>query len=270
SNTVKLDSGIAVFSDNIRDGIKGSVFNACEQGFVNGRWGMEETIKFGVVASTSHDQIDYWKVSYSNAPWAKEPTQTITYASAHDNLSLWDKLVLSTSGNSREEQIKMNLLAAAIIFTSQGISFFQAGGELLRSKPRNEEGTDFEHNSYNSPDVVNSLKWNTKTDNIEVFNYYKGLIALRKAHKALRLMTTEEIRHSLRFMDTGIQNLVAYTVQGICVILNANPEQKTLQLPEGEWKVYVKGNRAGTEILEIVRDVVTVEAISAVVLVKND
>jgi pullulanase len=98
---------------------------------------MEDTIKYGVAAATQHEGIDYWRVLYSNAPWAAEPTQCVNYTSAHDNLTLWDKLSLTGPWESRDDLIKMNLLSAAIILTCQGIPFFQAGEEFLRSKPLN-------------------------------------------------------------------------------------------------------------------------------------
>jgi len=271
-NMCKVDSNIAAFSDNLRDGIKGSVFSKWDRGFVNGKEGMEETIKFGVVASTSHNQVNYQRVNYSNAPWASQPTQTVNYASAHDNLTLWDKLALSNENDSIQDRIKMNLLSAAIILTCQGIAFFQAGEEFLRSKPRDEEGTVFEENSYNSPDFVNSLKWDRKSDYIDVYNYYKGLIAFRKSYRALRMTTTAEIQANLRFLEGLQPNVVAFMVnqakETICVIYNANRETINLQIPEGEWNVYAKELLAGTEVLEtITGGEVTVGPISAMILV---
>jgi pullulanase len=119
ANMASLDPGIAAFSDDIRDGIKGNVFTAADNGFVTGKTGMEDTIKFGIVASTQHDKIDYSKVNYSDAPWAAEPTQTINYASAHDNLALWDKIATTNASDSEADRIKMNLLSSAIVLTSQ-------------------------------------------------------------------------------------------------------------------------------------------------------
>ena len=166
----------------------------------------------------------------------------------------------------------MNLLAAAIIFTCQGISFFHAGEEFLRSKPINEEKTLFEGNSYRSPDSVNSLKWNQRTTYHEVVDYYKGLIALRKSSKALRMIRAEDIRAYLRFVEWQEPNIVAFTIEypednRICVIYNSNREYKTIHIPEGAWKVYVKGIRSGTEILDTVEgSMVSVEPISALIM----
>ncbi|MDD3172908.1 MAG: type I pullulanase [Herbinix sp.] len=273
-NIKNMDAGIAVFNDNMRDGIKGSVFSGPERGFIGYREGMEDTIKFGVAAATQHDGIDYWRVLYSNAPWAAEPTQCINYTSAHDNLTLWDKINLTGPWESRDDLIKTNLLAAAIVLTCQGISFFQAGEEFLRSKPLNEEKTMFEGNSYRSPDSINSLKWDTITSNKEVVDYYRGLIAFRKSHSALRMTKSEEIRAYLNFYGLLEPNIVVYELthpmdNKMCIIYNANRDSKTIQIPEGEWKVYAKGKKAGTEILEVILGgAVNVEPISALILVR--
>ncbi|HEX3022216.1 MAG TPA: type I pullulanase, partial [Lachnospiraceae bacterium] len=211
ANTAKLN-GIAAFSDDLRDGIKGSVFNSEEKGFVSGAQGMEETIKFGIVGATNHPQVDYTKVNYSDAFWAGSPAQCINYVSAHDNLTFWDKLASSNPDASESDRVRMTKLSSAILFTSQGIPFFQAGEEILRSKPSATEGVKFDENSYRSPDSVNSIKWDTKTTNIDVYNYYKGLIEFRKAHPALRLTTTEDVSADLVFMENMEPNVVAYTI----------------------------------------------------------
>jgi pullulanase len=280
ANMAALDSGIAAFSDDLRDGIKGSVFEELEKGFVTGQTGLEESIKFGIVASTEHAQIDYSKVNYSDSAWAKSPTQTISYASAHDNLTLWDKIATSNSSDSLEDRMKMNLLSGAIVLTSQGIPFFQAGEELLRSKPTDESGTTFDENSYQSPDSVNSIKWDTKETNRVVFDYYKGLIAFRKAHGALRMTTTEEIQNNLTFLEGLPENVVGYTIdqspngetaKSICIVFNANNTSKPVTVPDGSWNIYVKGDQAGTEIIETIQGGnITVDPISALVLVKED
>ncbi len=274
NNIKNMNSGIAAFNDNLRDTIKGSVFDASERGYISGRSGLEETIKFGIAASTWHQGVDYGRVVYSsNAPWAAEPTQTVNYTSAHDNLTLWDKLALSNSEDSHELRVRMNLLSAAILFTCQGIPFFQAGEEFLRSKPLNEEGTAFDDNSYRSPDMINSLKWNQLNTNKEVVDYYKGLIALRRKHKLLRLSKAEEIRASLRFLEWSQPNVVSFLLaderEELCIIYNANKEPKEILIPEGAWEVYVKGIVAGTEAMaQHPGGAVTVDAISALLMMR--
>ncbi len=212
-------------------------------------------------------------MSSSNAPWAAEPSQTVNYASAHDNLTLWDKLILSTPGESREDRIRMNLLSAAIVFTCQGIPFFQAGEEFLRSKPLDQEETAFDGNSYRSPDAINSLKWNRCHEYRTAVEYYKGLIAFRKAHGLLRLTSAEELRANLRFLNWCQPNMVAFLLsdeeEEICVIYNANRESGKMVIPEGNWKVYARGQEAGTAVLEHhPGGEVEVEPISALILVQ--
>jgi pullulanase len=280
ANMFAMDMGIAAFSDDLRDGIKGSVFEELEKGFVTGASGLEESIKFGIVASTEHPQINYSKVNYSDKAWAKAPTQTISYASAHDNLTLWDKIATSNSTDSLEDRKKMNLLSAVIVVTSQGIPFFQAGEELLRSKPTDETGTSFDENSYQSSDTVNSIKWDSKEANREVYEYYKGLIAFRKTHPALRMMTTEELQKNLTFLESLPEKVVGYTIdhspnnesaKSICILFNANHAVTPVTVPEGSWNVYIRGTQAGTEILETIEGgSITIDPISALVLVKED
>lgn len=276
ANTYQME-GIAAFSDDIRDGIKGNVFDSLDKGFVNGGQNMEEAIKYSVVGATENSQIDYDSYEKSNGWWAGSPEQTINYASCHDNLTLWDKLAISNSEDSEEDRIKMNKLSSAIVFTSQGIPFLQAGEEMLRSKVQ-EDGT-FSENSYNLPDSVNSIKWDNKGNTMEVYDYYKGLIALRKAHPAFRMITTEDVQNNITFQDVEASNVVAYTIENslsdesaesIFVAYNANKEDITLQLPEGEWNLYVNGETAGTEVLTSVRGAITVSPISAVVLIKGE
>jgi pullulanase len=278
ANMLSLASEIAAFSDDLRDGIKGSVFEELEKGYVSGRTGMEESIKFGIVASTEHPQIDYSKVNYSDKAWAKAPTQTISYASAHDNLTLWDKLTITNANDSFEDRKRMNLLSAAIVLTSQGIPFFQAGEELLRSKPKDESGTSFDENSYKSSDAVNSIKWYTKETNRDVFDYYRGLIAFRKAHATLRMATTEEIQRNLTFLKGLPDNVVGYTIDNtpidatakfICIVFNANRYSTAVTIPEGSWRVFVSGDKAGTEILETMEGgTIRIAPISALVIVQ--
>ncbi len=272
NNVKNMNLGIAAFNDNLRDALKGSVFNSWERGFINGRSSLEETIKFSVAGSTWHQGVDYGRVEYSsNSPWAVEPTQTINYTSAHDNLTLWDKLALSNPKDSRENRVRMNMLSAAIIFTCQGIPFFQAGEEFLRSKPLNEERTAFDDNSYRSPDRINSLKWDQCHTENTVVDYYRGLMAFRKDNKLLRLQKAEEIRAYLSFLDWSQPNVVSFLLnddtEEICVMYNANPEPKTIRIKESDWKVYVKGTKAGTKVLENhPGGEVTIEPISALIL----
>lgn len=268
--------GVGAFSDDIRDGVKGHVFELTERGFVNGAPNFEENIKFGVVGCTDYPGIDMGKVSYSDAPWAAAPTQTVNYVEAHDNLTIWDKLATSNPEDDEETRIKMDKLAAGIVFTAQGIPFIQFGQDFLRTK-YNEEIGGFDENSFRSPDSVNNIDWNRKSEYKDVFNYYKGLIAFRKAHKSLRFTKTEQIAANLKFMDCSEPNMVAYTVSAsedgddkdILVVYNANRDFAALTLPEGEWDVCINGEKAGTDMLETISGVCAVAGISVLAAVKK-
>ncbi|MDU3520329.1 MAG: type I pullulanase [Clostridium saudiense] len=265
-NTYKFDKlQIAAFSDDCRDGVKGHVFYDEETGFVNGKDGLEETIKFAIVASTHHKDIDKENIVYSNEFWANEPYQTINYASAHDNYTLWDKLQISTPNCTEEELIAMNKLIAGIILTSQGISFVHAGEEMARTK-EDEEGKLVE-NSFESSDKVNKIYWDRKVKYKDLFEYYKGLISLRKEYKAFRMNTNEEIKENIHFLKKGVNfsenNLVAYIIDAknidikcekIAVIINANNKDVDVELEESNWHVMVDEKTAGNEIIETIKD----------------
>lgn len=278
ANTIQYGGlQIAAFSDDIRDGVKGSVFKLKNPGFVNGGKNWEETIKFGIVASIGHGEIDYANVYKKVKPWANEPYQTITYASAHDNLTLWDKLQMTNPNEEESVLIAMNKLCAAIILTSQGIAFMQAGEEMARTKVR-EDGT-LDENSYASPDSVNQIDWQRKIKYQELYEYYKELIQLRKSHKMFHMNSAQQIRSSIHFIETGYKNVVAYSLKGQAVkdlweeaiiIFNSNREAISMQLPEGNWNVVVNEEKAGVECLKKVNDNIQVPSISAYILVKQN
>lgn len=281
-NVVKFDKmQIAAFSDDTRDSVKGHVFNINERGYVNGRTGLEESIKFCIVGATGQKGINYDKVIYSRWAWANEPYQCINYISAHDNYTLWDKLYMTNKDSSLQKRKNMNKLAAAIVLTSQGIPFFQAGEEFLRTK-KNDDGS-FNHDSYNAPDRVNSLDWSRTYEYKEVVSYYKGLIKLRKKYKAFRMNSSEEIKNNLTFLEYGEdfykENVVAYKIEDnsgrilsntIVVIFNPNDEEAFIDLKECGWSVLVNKERAGVdEIYAIAGNNVTVPSKCAYVLIKK-
>ena len=254
--------GFAFFSDTLRDSLRGSVFNNDERGYVAGIGGHTGTIA----------------ACFRGMPnWCKSPTQTVNYASCHDNMSLFDRLTQSTPDSTVEDRIRMNNLAAAIVMTSQGVPFFQAGEEMLRSKPL-PDGT-FDHNSYCSPDAVNSLKWDDLNDETyqNVVRYYQGLIAFRKAHPALRMTSAEEVTARIQNL-TGLDfNVTGFHIlpgangetSEIVTVFNPRSEATTVALPEGVWNIYIDGEKAGTEVLGTVQGEVRVAPISAMVLVRK-
>ena len=250
----------AFFNDTIRDLLKGSVFDTAV-GYVSGKTGQESTLIQCFMGAAS---------------WCPSPTQTINYASCHDNNTLIDRITISTPNATRADQIKMNNLAAAIYLTSQGVPFMQAGEEMLRSKP-NGDGT-YNENSYSAGDEVNSLKWDNLSDSeyMDVYNYYKGLIAFRKAHSALRMSTAEEVSENITSVTGLDANVAAFQINGsadgdgcgdLFVIFNANNAETQVTLPSGSWDVYINGEKAGTEVLDTVSGTITVAPISAMVLV---
>lgn len=281
NNICKFDDlQIAAFSDDARDSIKGSVFLKESLGFVNGGDNYEESIKYTICASTKHDEIDLSKVVYLKSFWANEPYQTITYDSAHDNNTLFDKLRMSCKDENEEELLKMNKLAAAIVLTSQGISFLHEGEEFARVK-ENLQGEIIE-NSYNSSDYTNELKWLRKQRYIDLFNYYKGLIKLRKEYKAFRMNSNKEIQNNISFMAKGNEfkdnHIVGYIINiedyndsysKIAVIFNANKYNVEVDLDEGKWNVLVDGEKADSEVQYKIEDsIVNVSARSALILIK--
>ena len=230
--------GFSVFNDNFRDALKGSVFQPRDQGFIqNGRG--EQSIRKGIAGS-----ID---------DFTDSPLETLNYVECHDNHTLWDRLQLSTADDpsiAEEDRRAMDRLAAAILFTSQGIPFLQSGQEMLRTK----HGDD---NSYNKPDAVNMIRWRQKLENLDIVSYYQGLIALRKLHPMFRLATADEIRKALEFKDSP-EATIAYALKDTNglddwrqahVCFNATSAEQVFALPVGRWKIYVDGQTAGTQPL---------------------
>ena len=273
--SAKKMPGIGMFNDDIRDTIKGSVFYDDHLGFVNGGTHLENALRYGITGAVAHPQVDY--DAYGSRPWAKEPGQSINYVSCHDNYTLWDKLSVSCPEASEEKKKAMNRLCAAIVFTSQGVPFIQAGEEFLRSKPLPEK-KGFAENSYNMPDAVNSIKWDNIHEYPDMIAYYKGLMALRKAHPVFRMQSEAEMTQNLCFLSDTPENVVAYLLKGkgaddtpenILVIFNGNDEEILYNLPEGKWKILVDDKTAGADGKKNISEKADVEPLSALVLVKE-
>lgn len=273
--SAKKMPGIGMFNDDIRDTIKGSVFYDDHLGFVNGGAHLENALRYGITGAVAHPQVDY--DAYGSRPWAKEPGQSINYVSCHDNYTLWDKLSVSCPEASEEKKKAMNRLCAAIVFTSQGVPFIQAGEEFLRSKPLPEK-KGFAENSYNMPDAVNSIKWDNIHEYPDMIAYYKGLMALRKAHPVFRMQSEAEMTQNLCFLSDTPENVVAYLLKGkgaddtpenILVIFNGNDEEILYNLPEGKWKILVDDKTAGADGKKNISEKADVEPLSALVLEKE-
>ena len=257
-----LTPGMAYFSDMIRDAVRGSNSNASKTGYAAGAGGFASNVKDSFLGKPA---------------WAVEPTQVVNYVSCHDGYSLFDRLTMSTQDFSFEDRVRMNNLAAAIVMTSQGTPFFQAGEELLRSKPLPEGG--FDHNSYKSPDSINSIKWDTLSDPVyqDVAEYYAGLIAFRKAHPALRLTTAAEVSEKIALLPGLDFNVNGFHIaegangesNSLVVIFNPNAEATTVTLPGGSWDIRINGEAAGDVSLGTAEGTVEVAPISAMVLVRE-
>ena len=233
--------GIAAFSDEIRDALRGPFDDDTKPGWLGGAPNCEESLKYGIAGGISHPQVDMTKVNYSKQPWATEPTQMLSYVSCHDDMCLVDRLRASIPGITEEELIRLDLLAQTAVFTSQGVPFMLSGEELLRTK----KGV---HNSFESPDSVNQFDWSNKERYPQVFKYYSDLITLRRNHPAFRLGDAHLVRKHLEFLDAP-KGVVAFRLKdyagrddwrNIIVILNANRETATVNIPKGMYTIVCK------------------------------
>lgn len=239
-SNIKSLTGIAAFSDEIRDGLKGHVFTPSEKGFISGKVDLAESVRFGIVGGVFHPQIQYNKVNYTNAPWALEPNQTIVYTSCHDNHTLWDRLEIANPTVSVQDRTSMQKLAIGIVLTSQGISFLHAGCEFLRTK----NGVE---NSYESPDNINQMDWIRKDSNIVVVDYVQKLIQLRKTHSAFRLGNAADIRQHITFSKEPKDGLVQYSIEKapnepwkyIHIMINGTDKDQNVSFPYANWKTVV-------------------------------
>lgn len=240
--------GIAAFSDEMRDAIRGPFSDDHQSAFLAAKPGHQESIKAGIVGCIEHPQVDYSKVNYSKKPWAAEPTQMMAYVSCHDDLCLVDRLKASIPGIGTDELIRLDLLAQTAVFTSQGVPFMLSGEEMLRDK----KGV---HNSFKSPDSINQLPWDNMQKYPQVFAYYQGLIALRKAHPAFRLGSAELVRKHLEFLPVG-EGLVAFRLKDnaggdawrdIYVVLNANKYACMVDVPEDAYTSVVAAGKVNLD-----------------------
>lgn len=266
---------IAVFSDDIRDAIKGHYSNAEDRGFASGKPGNEETVKIGIVAATPHPQVKYDKGNNSKFAYASSPQMIVNYVSCHDDLTLTDKLRKSMPEASDEQRMEVAKLAQTIVFTSQGTPFMFAGEEIFRDK----KGV---HNSYKSPDSINAIDWNLKSNNKDLYNYYRGLIALRKAHPAFRLTSADQIAKHIKFdkIDSQKQpNLISYSIVGhaggdewaeIKLVFNGADYPQSVNIPNGKWSVVARNGQIDPEGNEPARGGKTeVAPHSALILVRK-
>ena len=238
SKGTQRSQGFSVFNDNFRNSLKGSVFGI-DKGYIQiGNY--VDGIKQGVIGSVKD--------------FTDSPLETLNYLECHDNRTLWDRLVYTTKGDkaiTEADLIAMDKLGALILFTSQGVPFIEAGQEFLRSKGGDE-------NSYNKPDSVNQIDWSNKLQYHDVYQYYRGLIQLRKAHPMLRFKTKEDVLANVKFLDDDLkltlpQHVVGYLVsrgnsgdawKSILVLTNPNPIKVDVPIPAGDWYLAVDADNA--------------------------
>lgn len=264
-------TGIAAFSDEMRDGLRGPFSDNHKGAFLAGLPGNEESIKFGIVGAIQHPQVNYDSVNYSKTPWALQPTQMISYVSCHDDMCLVDRLKTSIPELTPALLARLNKLAQTVVFTSQGVPFIQAGEEVMRDK----KGV---HNSYESPDSINAIDWKRKTTNADVFKYYKRLIDLRKSHPAFRMGDAEMVRKHLEFLPVDGSNLIAFRLKDnangdkwkdIIVAYNSRNAAAKLTVPQGKYTIVCRdGNIDSRGMGTVNGPEVSIPAQSALIMYK--
>ena len=249
----------AMFSDDIRDCIKGSVFEETEQGFISG----------------NTENIEELKKSILGMPeWSDSPKKVINYTSCHDNYTLFDKIRLCNPGITFQDAVRQNLLAISIVMLSQGIPLMHAGEEILRTKTNDKD--EFVSDSVREPDSVNSIKWKMLEDEAynSVYQYYKGLIAFRKGHALFTMDNQEEVLHHISFIETDNDNVVAYRLRNdeeeIVVIFNSSDSDTTLEIggKTEEYEVYINEQKAGLEPIEKCGGFIDIKPVSCKVLIR--
>ncbi|EXJ23021.1 Glycogen debranching enzyme [Alkalibacterium sp. AK22] len=258
----ELADGIAIFNDEFRDAIKGPVFDAGQGAFLQGANGREGSaysnsdLIASILANTQQHVGRFSLPQEKN--WARTPAQVVTYASAHDNLTLYDKLVASRTDRSsygrNVELIQLNKINAALLFTSLGGTFFQAGEEFARTKAGDE-------NSYRSSININQLDWRRAYDNKDLRNYYKGMIQIRRHYRPLQ-DRTNKTGDNITFSQLR-ENVIAYTIPNtsgegdwsiMAVIANTSDHSDWVELKSSfplpdEWTILANRHTAGTRSL---------------------
>lgn len=248
-------NGIGAFCDDMRDALRGPFSDDHKGGFLIGEPDQEESIKFGIVGAIAHPQIDMTKVNYSREAWTNEPSQMVAYVSCHDDMCLTDRLRATVPYITDDELIRLDLLAQTAVLTSQGVPFILSGEEMLRDKKS-------VHNSFRSPDSINRLDWNNLKRYPQVFDYYAGLIALRKAHPAFRMGKAEEVRKHLEFVDAP-KGVVAFRLKdnaggdawrNIYVVLNSQKTPQNVKVAEGSYTTVVANGKVNADGLGLISD----------------
>ncbi|MBQ6965614.1 MAG: type I pullulanase [Bacteroidaceae bacterium] len=278
ANMVQM-RGIAAFGDEMRDGLRGGWQDDKEGAFLIGEIGHEESIKFGMVGAINHPEVDMSKVNYSHEAWAAEPTQMISYVSCHDDMCLADRVRTTLAEKNKkegksalvsiDERLRLQKLAETAVLTSQGVPFIWCGDEILRDK----KGV---HNSYNSPDSVNTILWENKTEYQDLFDYVRTLVAVRKAHPVFHMGSADAVRKHLHFLPYKGANVIACQLDGaavgdewqsVVVIFNGRKKAVRVSVPQGVYTIVAQGGKISLTGLGTIKGkTVTVPAQSALIM----
>ncbi len=276
ANTAQMP-GIAAFGDEMRDGLRGGWSDDKEGAFLIGNPSHEESVKFGIVGAIEHPQINMEKVNYSKEAWASEPMQMISYVSCHDDMCIADRLKTTLAHKAKGTKaddatlVRLQKLAETAVLTSQGVPFIWCGDEILRDK----KGV---HNSYNSPDSINTIPWANKTKYEDLYDYVKALIAMRKAHPAFHMGSADAVRTNLTFLPYKGTNVIAYHLNGaavgddwsdIIVILNSRNKAARVAIPQGNYTVVCQDGKIDVAGIATVKGKsINVPAQSAIIMYK--
>lgn len=242
---IKKLPGIAAFSDEFRDSLRGAWGDDSKGAFLIGLEGFSEGIKFGIVGGVSHPQVETDSLEGPLRNWAEEPTQMISYMSCHDDMCIADRIHATAPNASEEERKALVKLGMTAVFTSQGIPFIFAGDEILRDK----HGVA---NSFASPDSINVIDWHNKTVHRDLFDYTKGLIAMRRAHPSFRLGDAGLVREHVEFLPVPSDKVVAFRINGapkgdtwqnITVVLNADSAPAEIEIPKGKYLIVCRDGK---------------------------
>ena len=241
--------GIAVFNDVMRDATKGSVFEKTGKGYIN-----------GAPNSTNLSKIVFSIRGGSGVGqgWAVKNAMVVNYMSAHDNNTLWDKLLLANGSADDDTRNKMNNLGAAILMISKGTPFWQAGEEMLRTK-------DGDENSYNSSDEINNIDWSVLSEDSREYKtmlYYKGLIEMRKAYG---IFTDVNATIDYEELTNGMA-IIRFGDKAVAIL---NPHRQALPYTlDGEWNLVANGESAGVDVISRDSGNITVDGVSVRIYVK--
>ena len=244
---------VGAFSDDIRNALIGSPFDH-ERGFASGNPAGFKDVMRGLIACPE---------------WSGEPMQHVSYITCHDNYCLRDRIEVSATGETESTKLRMNKLAQTAVLVSQGMSFLYGGEELFRTK----QGID---NSYQSPDSINIIPWENKIAYADLLDYYRAMIAIRRAHKGFRLGTAALVQEHVEFLPADEESLIIYRInnlegidsaKSLTVLLNGSAKSLTAEIPDGQYTVLAHDAQADLQGLgKINGGKIVVEPYSATIL----